>query len=218
MFSSLSESWKNTWESTSDVKVTWQWLVGQVCSRVYELLKMVKVFFFTVIRVFFTLLKVVSCQCQCTCYIVNFTTVKITKVVHHHIMHFFTFLVWDFLTQLRLAPSNDHHLSSYCKFVHTQSNIEQKYTLFHYLCWFPLHITYHNSMFNIFDLQELIPEFFYLPEMLLNENKVLFIKLLMFQANLVCKCQSICVEFLCVVEWMTFGLLSLEYCLLFMIL
>ena len=42
MFSSLSESWKNTWESTSDVKVIWNVIMGQVCSRVYELLKVVK--------------------------------------------------------------------------------------------------------------------------------------------------------------------------------
>lgn len=47
------------------------YLWDKVCSRVYELLKMVKVFFFTVIRVFFTSLKVVSSQFQCTCYTVN---------------------------------------------------------------------------------------------------------------------------------------------------
>ena len=49
-------------------------------------------------------------------------------------------------------------------------------------------------MFNILNLQELIPEFFYLPEMLLNENKVL---LIINVPSVVCRCQSIWVELDC---------------------
>lgn len=167
MFSSLAESWKNTWESTSDVKVTWQWLVGQVCSRVYELLKMVKVFFLTVIRVFFTLLKVVTSQFQCTCYTVNVKVHTLRQsnsqgcapLWHHVRFHFPSMKLLNYCTNLMALKVIAYGWAE----VHTSSL---------YLCWFPLHITYHNSMFNIFNLQELIPEFFYFPEMLLNENKV----------------------------------------------
>ena len=165
MFSSLSESWKNTWESTSDVKVI-------TCGT--SLLKSIwvtedgeGVFFFTVIRVFFTSLKVVSSQFQCTCHTVNVKVHTLRQsnsqgcatLWHHVRFHFPSMKLHNYCTNLMALKVITYGWAE----VHTSSL---------YLCWFPLHITYHNSMFNIFNLQELIPEFFYFPEMLLNENKV----------------------------------------------